>query len=85
MFVDEIKSKLRLDDAAVPFVVTWLGCGNVIVNGVKTVILSMPNAIKIRVKSETLVVVGDSLEILQLGGGDVYIKGRIERIEIEKK
>ena len=81
----EIKSKLGIVDSAMPFVITVLGRGNVVVSGVKTVLLSTPSEIKLRVKSGVISVAGDALEILQIGGGEVYVKGECEKVEISQK
>lgn len=85
MFVDEIGEKLNLKDAKLPFVISVLGNVGVVVSGVKTVVLTTQNEIKVRVKSGEIRVVGESLCVKELGGGDMYFAGDVKGVEIEKK
>lgn len=84
MFVDEIAKKLKLDGDFPPFVVTILGSGKAIVNGVKTVILSTQNEVKVKVRNAVVKVSGEGLNLLEMGGGDLYLEGEIASVEIEK-
>ncbi len=82
MFVEEVLDKLNLNGNT-SFVVTVTGDKGGVVSGVKTVLLSAPNQIVVRVKSGDVTVDGEGLSLKQMGGGDVYIAGEIARIEIK--
>ncbi len=84
MFVDEVQEILKIDDKNYPFTVTLLGGECAIASGVKTVILSTQNELKLKVKSGVLKIVGEDLSIRQIGGGDMYLSGEIKSVEIEK-
>lgn len=84
MYVDEIKEKLKLEDGNLPFVCTLLGSGNIVVSGVKNVVLTTQNEVKIKVKKGILRVVGEGLWVVQMGGGDMFLKGDISGVEIQK-
>ena len=83
MFVDEIAKKLKLTGEVMPFCVTILGHKGAYVSGVKTVVLTEPNTVKLAVKKGVLSVVGAELKIVEIGGGDVYIEGEVESVEIK--
>ena len=83
MFVDEIKEKLKLEDSNLPFTCTLLGSGCIVVSGVKNVILTTQNEIKVKVKNKVLSVVGEGLFVVQIGGGDMFLKGEIKGVEIQ--
>ena len=83
MFVDEIAKKLKLTGEALPFCVTILGCKGAYVSGVKTVVLTEPNTVKLAVTKGVLSVLGSGLKIVEIGGGDVYIEGEVESVEIK--
>lgn len=85
MFVDEIGEKLALKDSKLPFVISILGESGAVISGVKTVVLTLPNEIKVRVKGGEIKVVGESLSVREMGGGDMYFAGDIKSVEIEKK
>lgn len=85
MFVDEIAKKLKLDGSFPPFVITVLGRDKLVVSGVKNVILSTQNEVKVKAKNAVLRVVGEGLNLLEMGGGDLYLEGEIASVEIEKK
>ena len=82
MFVEEVLAKLNLKEDA-SFVVTVIGERGGVVSGVKTVLLSVPNRIIVRVKGRDVQIDGDGLSVKQMGGGDVYIAGEIKGIEIK--
>ena len=83
MFVDEIAKKLKLTGEVLPFCVTILGRKGAYVSGVKTVVLTEPNTVKLAVKKGVLSVTGAELKIVEIGGGDVYIEGEVESVEIK--
>lgn len=82
MFVEEVLDKLNLNGNT-SFVVTVTGDKGGVVSGVKTVLLSAPNQIVVRVKSGDVTIDGEGLSLKQMGGGDAYIAGEIARIEIK--
>ena len=85
MFVDEIGEKLALKDSKLPFVISILGESGGVISGVKTVVLTLSNEIKVRVKGGEIKVTGESLAVREMGGGDMYFAGDIKGVEIEKK
>ena len=85
MFVDEIKEKIVLPDTKTPFVITVLGDSGVVISGVKTVILTALNEVKIRVKNNEIRVAGDALNVIEIGGGDMYLAGEVTSVEIKKQ
>jgi len=84
MFVEEIKEKLKAGEET-RFVATILGERGIYVSGVKTVILTSQNETKLSVKKGVLRVLGEKLKLSEIGGGDVYIIGEVESVEIEKE
>ena len=84
MFVEEIKEKLKAGEET-RFVATILGERGIYVSGVKTVILTSQNETKLSVKKGVLRVLGEELKLSEIGGGDVYIIGEVESVEIEKE
>ena len=85
MFVDEIKGKLGLSGGAPSFCATLIGRVGVYVSGVKTVILCGQNEIKLSVKGGALEIVGEGLKIREIGGGDVFVEGEVNGVEIKNK
>ena len=85
MFVKEISEKLGLAGTVLPFSVSILGYESLVISGVKTVILSSPTELKVRVKDGVLKIGGEELSIVEIGSGDLYVKGGILLVEIEKK
>ena len=83
MFVDEIAKKLKLTGEILPFCVTILGRKGVYVSGVKNVVLTEPNAVKLAVSKGVLEVLGKDLKFVEIGGGDVYIEGEVISAEIK--
>ena len=71
-----------MKDGNFPFAITILGRSDAILSGVKTVLLTTPNEIKVKVKNGGIRVLGESLKVLQMGGGDMYLKGDINSVEI---
>ena len=85
MFKNEIKAKFRLKDELFPFALNMLGRGKLVVSGVKRVVEANEKNIKIRVENEYLDIAGVGLFIAEIGGGAVYVEGKIESIAFEKE
>lgn len=85
MFKNEIKAKFMLKDELFPFALNMLGRGKLVVSGVKRVVEANEENIKIRVENEYLDIAGGGLFIAEIGGGDVYVEGKIESIAFEKE
>lgn len=83
MFKDEIKRKLDVKSEVLPFVVTMTD-GKTVISGVKKVMSAKEDAFAVRVQSCVLKISGNGLQIAEMGGGDVYIKGEVTGVEIEK-
>ena len=84
MFVDEIREKLNIGKKKLPFVLTLAGDDNIIINGVKNVVLTTSNEIKVKVKNGEITIKGESLNIVESGGGDTFVKGEIQSVEVKK-
>lgn len=80
MFIDELKSKLNLEDKILPFTVTLLGGECTVVCGVKTILLMGQNIIKLRLGGRVLEICGEGLSVVEIGGGDVYVKGVVNSV-----
>ncbi len=85
MFREEIKSKLGAVGELLPFTVCMLSATKLVVSGVKSVMSASSGAIALKLGSESLVVSGDDLRIVEIGGGDIYIVGRIGGLNFEEK
>ncbi len=83
MFTDELFAKLKIDDAFAPFTVTMAGDCAVAVSGVKSVLFSSYEEIKIRLSKRTVVLFGTELRIVEIGGGDVLVRGKIGGVRFE--
>lgn len=85
MFVDEVKRKLDLDDVVCSFSVATFGNSGVAIEGVRTLVFVGENEIKVKVKKTILSVLGEELKAVEIGGGNLYIKGNINGIAFEKQ
>ena len=82
MFFDELKLKLNLEDV-VHFSVTILGRNAVVIEGVKNVVFSNENQLKVRVKKCVVSVSGERLKIKEIGDGNILISGVINGVQYE--
>lgn len=82
MFVKETLDKLDGVESFAPYVVTLVGGRGVAVSGVKRVLAVSDGEIKIAVPRAVITVAGGELVLSEIGGGDAYVTGRIEGIEI---
>ena len=83
VFKDEVKRKLDIKSEIMPFTLTMLSRSKLIISGVKSVMLSNESQLKFRLTSGIATVSGEDLQIVEIGGGDVYIKGYIGGVSFE--
>ena len=75
--------KLNVKREILPFTLTMLSRSKMMISGVKNVLLSSENALKFRLASGSLTVSGETLQIVEIGGGDVYVKGLVTGVQFE--
>lgn len=80
MFIDEMKNKLKLPDG-IDFTVSVIGSGAVAVSGVKSVVVTSSEAVRFRLKHCQLEIKGKMLQLVEIGGGDAYVKGEVSGVE----
>lgn len=83
VFKDELKRKLDIKSEVLPFTLTMLSRSKMMISGVKSVMLSNGEQLKFRLTSGVILIVGEGLQIVEIGGGDAYIKGYIGGIQFE--
>lgn len=83
MFINEVVEKFKIEDVACAFSVLVLGKDCVLIEGVRRLVSIKSEEIKIKVKKKTIVVFGLNLNIVEIGGGNLYIKGEIGGINFE--
>ena len=82
MFGDELKSKLKIEDVC-SFVVTVLDNKYVSCEGVKNVVYSSDERVKLRVKKQLVTIDGKGLKIVEIGDGNALISGEIVGVQYE--
>jgi sporulation protein YqfC len=80
MFIDEVKNKLKLPEG-IDFTVSVIGGGAVAVSGVKSVVLTSAEIVRFRLKHCQIEIKGAKLQLVEIGGGDAYVKGEISGVE----
>lgn len=83
VFKDEMIKKLNVKREVLPFTLTMLSRSKMMISGVKNVLSSTEKSLKFRLTSGSLTVIGDELQIVEIGGGDVYVKGLVEGVQFE--
>lgn len=83
MFKNELKRKLDIKSEVMPFTLTMLSRSKVMVSGVKNVLSSTETELKLRLLAGSLTVAGSGLQIVEIGGGDVYVKGTVGGLQFE--
>ncbi len=83
MFKDELKRKLDIKSEILPFALTMMSRSKMMISGVKNVMLSDDTQLKFRLANGTVTVVGEKMQIVEIGGGDVYVKGFISGVQFE--
>ncbi len=83
MFKDEMKKKLSVAGEVFPFTLNMLSRKKTVVCGVKRVIFSSETQLKIRLDGGNMTIDGIGLKIVEIGGGDMFLEGQIDKIEFE--
>ncbi len=83
VFKDEIKKKLDIKSEVLPFALSMLSRSRLIISGVKSVLSSSAEQMRFRLNSGKIIVQGEELEIVEIGGSDVYVKGKIGGLNFE--
>ena len=82
MFVDEVKLKLKIEDIC-SYVVTVLDNKYVSCEGVKNVVYSSEEKVKLRVKNRLVIIDGNALKIVEIGDGNALVSGEIVGVQYE--
>lgn len=82
MFVDELKLKLKIEDVC-SFTVSVFDNKYVSCEGVKNVVFSSDEQVKLRVKKHLVVIGGKGLKIVEIGEGNALIMGEIFGVQYE--
>lgn len=82
MFADELISKLGLEDL-MSFSLTIFDDKYALFEGVKNLVFSSENLLKIRTKKMTVSLQGEGLKIKEIGEGNVLVYGKIKGVEYE--
>ena len=83
MFKDEMKKKLSVAGEVFPFTLNMLSRKKTVICGVKRVIFSSEMQLKIRLDGGNMTIDGIGLKIVEIGGGDMFLEGQIDKIEFE--
>ena len=82
MFVDEVKLKLKIEDIC-SYVITVLDNKYVSCEGVKNVVYSSEEKVKLRVKNRLVIIDGKALKIVEIGDGNALVSGEIVGVQYE--
>ena len=82
MFVDELKLKLKIEDVC-SFTVSVFDNKYVSCEGVKNVVFSSDEQVKLRVKKHLVIIEGKGLKIVEIGDGNALILGEIFGVRYE--
>ena len=85
MFKDEIKRKLNVAGDIFPFTLNMLSRKKTVICGIKRVVSTSDTHIKMRLDSGNMSIDGENLHILEIGGGDMFLEGQVDKIEFEKQ
>ncbi len=84
MFLEDVLSKLGLDEAVAPFTAAVFGSSALSLTGVRRVVFYAADEVKVRVAGGAVTVRGEGLTIKEMGGGDVLISGTVTGVEIDR-
>ena len=84
MFLDEIRNKLGACGEILPFTLAMLSRDKLVISGIKSVLSVEEGLVRLRLAGAKVAVSGKDLTIAEIGGGDVYIKGRIGGVNFEE-
>ena len=82
MFVDELKLKLRIEDICA-LSVSVFDNKYVACEGVKNVIFSSEEKVKLRSKKQVVTIDGKGLKIVEIGDGNALIAGEVFGVQYE--
>lgn len=78
-----MKQKLNIKNELLPFTLTMMSRSKMMISGIKSVMLSNEQQLKFRLVSGAVTVSGEDLSIVEIGGGDAYIKGLVSGVQFE--
>ena len=84
MYRNELLKKFDIKDSLFPFTLTMLSRDKLVISGVKRVLLSDGETLRFQLHGGSLSVSGSALKIVEIGGGDVYVKGEIGGLNFEE-
>ncbi len=67
-----------------PFTLAMLSRDKLVISGIKSVLSVDEGLVRLRLAGAKVAVSGKDLTIAEIGGGDVYIKGRIGGVNFEE-
>lgn len=83
MFKDEVRKKLGLKGEMFPFTLNMLSRDKMVICGVKRIVSTTQDVLKVQLGLGSLCVSGKSIKIVEIGGGDLFLEGEIVKIEFE--
>lgn len=78
-----MQRKLNIKSEILPFTLTMLSRSKMMISGVKSVMLSDEKQLKFRLAGGAVTVSGEGLQIVEIGGGDAYVRGEVGGIQFE--
>ncbi len=82
MFIDEIKMKLQVRDD-IKMINIFDGSNSFYASGIKKILFINDREIRLRFETKVVAIKGSGLDIVEVGGSDVLIKGDIESVNFE--
>lgn len=83
MFVEEALSRLRIPLELYTYTVTFFGSGAAVVSGIKGVLFISQEEVRVRLRSGTVSLFGEELVVEEIGGGDIYVRGRLKEVRFD--
>lgn len=80
MFKDELLKRLNADMAC-EFVTSIINCDSVCISGAKRVQTANDCQIEVATKFGAVVLQGESLKVVEVGDGEVYVQGDIVQVQ----
>lgn len=82
MFVDEVKTKLGIEDIC-GFSVTIFEDKHVVIEGVKKLVFKGEEEVKFRSKNKGISVRGKGLKLIELGNGNAIVSGIVFGVDYD--
>ncbi len=82
MFVDELKLKLNMEDLC-QYALSVFDNKYALIEGVKNLVFSSEEQVKVRVKKMMIILEGKELKIKEVGDGNVLVSGEILGVKYE--